>query len=80
MQVYVSKTTVNAAIAVCGGKQFGSDEQDPFYRTSTQYSEAATNCFQINFSDGTTTNYRKNYTHDNYLGLYFGYSSAIREF
>jgi len=78
-QVYNAKTTVNAAIALCGGKQFGSVE-DPWYRTSTQNSAATTNCFQINFSDGTTINYRKIYTHDNYPSLYFGYASAIREF
>ena len=79
-QVYNAKTTVNAAIALCGGKQFGSDGEDPWYRTSTQNSAAATNCFQINFSNGTTTNYNKKYTYTKPGDYYFGYASAIREF
>ena len=79
-KVYLAKETVNAAIDLCGGKQFGSDSADPWYRTSTQHNTAETNCYQINFSNGNTTNYNKKYTYTKPGDYYYGYASAIREF
>ena len=80
-EVYNQRATVNAAIALCGGKQFNTEDGDTcHYRSSSQCDDSPSNVYYIIFNDGRSQfSLNKKYP-DNAHTSGFGYSSAIHQF